>query len=235
MHERTEIRRPLVYIYLDPQGLESLYAQTVDRLEVELVRSQSKQGGTEVGAKVGFGNWLFTLLGLKEAGAEAKVQSTRGQIEESKTRLSVEHKLELLSSHLLETKQCFKKLDEAVGFSSTTGDGVYIRILERFDAPDFYAGGGEVNAINSSQAMVFKIENRKYDPSDSYFKRDPFSIVMTAGLRNFTRLKGSMGATSHEAFRFRALNGKAIPLGVFGYLLRAGNLVYQIKPYAIWM
>jgi hypothetical protein len=30
MPERTEIKRPLAYIYLDREGIESLYAQTVD-------------------------------------------------------------------------------------------------------------------------------------------------------------------------------------------------------------
>ena len=62
-------REMLVYIYLDSDGIESLYAQTTDRVELELTRSRSKEGRGEVGVKLGFGNLLASLLGFKEAAA----------------------------------------------------------------------------------------------------------------------------------------------------------------------
>ncbi len=58
---------------------------------------------------------------------------------------------------------------------------------------------------------------------------------MTANLEKFPRLKGSMGATSHDAVFFRGFGGKDVPLGVFGYLIRLNVEACQIKLYAIWL
>jgi hypothetical protein len=56
---------------------------------------------------------------------------------------------------------------------------------------------------------------------------------MNASLSKSLYPKG-MGNTSHEAFFFRALKGKNLPLGVFGYLQAIGRYAFQIKPFAIW-
>jgi hypothetical protein len=90
-------RTPFVYLYVDDEGIESLYAQTTDRVETELTESRSKERRGEVQVKVGFGNFLTTLLGLKEAAGATRLETVRGQIEEAKSRLSVEHKIERLS------------------------------------------------------------------------------------------------------------------------------------------
>jgi hypothetical protein len=215
-----------VYIYLDSEGIESLYAQTTDRVELELTRSRSKENRGDVGIKAGFGNLFTALLGLKEAGAETKLGTTRGQIEEAKSRLSVEHKLDHLSEYLVRTKGCFENLEAAAETVSQPGQHV--------DAPDFFPGAGGASVVNSSKAMVFRIDNL-YDASDSYFKRFRFSLVMTASLEKFTRLKSGMGATSHEAIFFRGFDGKNVPIGVFGYLIRLNMKAWQIKPYALWL
>jgi hypothetical protein len=227
-------KSPFVYIYLDSEGIESLYAQTADRVEVEIVKSSSTEGRGAVGLKAGFGNFLTTLLGLKEASAETKLETIRGQIEEAKSRLSVEHKVSRLSEYLSISTNCFGDLASAAESATKPGQHVFIRIETLFDVPDFFPGGDGVDAINSSRAIVFTI-NPSYDPSDTYFKRPVLSIIMTAGLDKFTRLKHGMGGTSHEAIQFRGLLGKDVPLGVFGYLLRHNERVCQIKPYAIWL
>jgi hypothetical protein len=225
---------PLVYIYLDPEGIESLYAQTTDRVEVELIRSSSNEGRGEVALKVGFGNLLSALLGLKEAAAETKLETVRGQIEEAKGRLSVEHKLLQLSEYLTKMKDCFEDLASAAESATRPGQPVFIRVEAKFDVPDFFPAHGGVNAINSSRAMVFTIDS-KYDPSETYFKKSSFSFIMTASLDKFPRIRGGMGNTSHEAIQFRGFLGKDVPLGVFGYLIRHNNTVCQIKPYATWL
>lgn len=224
----------LVYIYLDPEGIESLYAQTTDRVELELTRSRSKEGRGEVGLKVGFGNLLSALLGLKEAAAETKLETVRGHIEEAKSRLSVEHKLVRLSEYLTKMKNCFEDLETAAESTTKPGQPVFIRVEAEFDAPDFFPGHSGTEAINSSKAMVFTIDSN-YDASDTYFKKSAFKFIMTASLEKFPRLRGSMGNTSHEAIAFRGFLGKGIPLGVFGYLIRHNSTVCQIKPYAIWL
>jgi hypothetical protein len=146
----------------------------------------------------------------------------------------VEHKLVHLSEYLIKTKDCFENLEVAVESVSKPGQHVFVCVETAFGAPDFFTGAGGTSAINSSKAMVFRIDNQ-YDPSDSYFKRSPFSLIMTASLEKFTRLKSGMGSTSHEAILFRGFDGKNIPLGVFGYLIRLNIKAWQIKPYAIWL
>lgn len=111
---------------------------------------------------------------------------------------------------------------------------MFVCIETTFDAPDFFTGGGGTSAVNSSKAVVFRIDNQS-DPSDSYFKTFPFPLIMTASLEKFTRLKSDMGKASHEAILFRGFAGKNIPLGVFGYLIRLNMKAWQIKPYAIWL
>ncbi len=226
-------KSPLVYIYLDTKGIESLYAQTIDRLEVELVRSHSSEGRGGAGFSVSLGNLLSALVGLKEVKAQTKLESIRIKAEQAKTRLTAEHKLDRLSDYLVKTKNIFDKLQDAAQNASEAGKVVYFRAVESFDAPDFYPGGGGVREVNSSKAVVFTIRPQ-YDPSDSYFKSEPFHFLMSASLDNFTRVRGNMGATSHDAITFRGFSGKRIPLGVFGYLIRHSALAFQIKPYAIW-
>lgn len=230
--ERREV--PLIFLYLDVEGIESLYAQTTERVETEFAQSHSKEGHGGVRLKVGIGSLLTTLLGLKEAAAETNLETVRGHIEEAKSKLSVEHKLERLAECLIRSEKCFLDLGKAAASVTEPGRPVYIRIEDKFDAPDFFNGRGNLEAINSSKSIVFTIENR-YDESDNYFKRSGFSFTMPASLDKFPRFKGYFAGTSHEARFFRGLEGRNIPLGVFGYVLRYNSLVCQIKPYAIWL
>jgi hypothetical protein len=226
--------KPLsVYIYLDVEGIESLYAQTTDRVEVELTSSHSKEGHGGIKLKAGFGNLLTTLLGLKEASAATTLETVHGEIEAAKARLSVEHKLQRLTEFLSARKECIGDLRTALG-KAEVGRPIFVQVETKFDTPDFFPGGGGPVAINSSGAMVFRIDDH-YDPSDQYFKNPHVDLVMTASLKKFPRLKEGMGSTSHEAVFFRGFAGKAIPLDVFGYLIRLNSKACQIKPYAIWL
>lgn len=224
---------PLVYIYLDKDGIESLYAQLTDRLEVELIETRSREGRTDVGITAKLGNLFTSLLGVKEIGAETKLEAARKFIVEARTKLAVEHKIRRLSEYLTKTNSCFRNLQEAVAKTSI-GEMAFVDGVEKFDAPDFYPGRGGIRDVNDSGSMVFTIEP-KYDPSDAYFKKAHFTFTMPASLRNFTRLDSCMGSTSHEAIMFRGFQGKEIPLGVFGYAMRHSDRACQIKPYAIWL
>jgi hypothetical protein len=231
--DAPESGTPLVYIYLDRSGIESLYAQKTERLEIELVQIRSTEGRAKAGVAVGFGSLLTSLLGVK-LGAETELERARGYIDEARTRLTVEHKLQQLPEYLTKTNICFGSLEDAASKCSV-GEIVYVNGVEKFEAPDFYPGRGGVREINESRSMVFTAD-RSYDPSDEYFKKGTLNIVMAASLRNFTRLRDErMGATSHDAIMFRAFEGHRIPLGVFGYLMRHSDLAFQIKPYAIWL
>jgi hypothetical protein len=224
---------PLVYIYLDRDGIESLYAQITKGIEIELVESRSREGRGQVGLRASFGNLLTSLLGIKELGANTEIEAVHGYVEAAKTKLTVEHKLERLTEYLTKTKRCFGSLDEAAS-NSSKGEMAYVNAVEKFNAPDFYSGQRNVRAINESGAIVFNVD-KNYDSSDGYFKKGTFSFVMTAGLRNFTRIAGGMAFKSHEAIMFSGFRGENIPLGVFGYVMRYSDLACQVKPYAMWL
>jgi hypothetical protein len=224
---------PLIYIYLDRNGIESLYAQITDRLEIELIQTRSSEGRGGVGLTASFGNLLTSLLGVKKLSAETKLEAVRGYIDQARTKLTIEHKLQRLSEYLAKTEKCFGSLEDALS-KTAAGEVVYVNGVEKFDAPDFYPGRGGVREINESGSIVFAID-RNYDPSDAYFKKVGCSLVMAASIRNFTRLSGRMGATSHEAIMFRGFRGSNIPLGVFGYVMRYSDLACQLKPYAVWL
>ena len=224
----------LVYIYLDAQGIASLYAQTTDRVEIEFTEGHSRQGRGEVGLKLGFGNLLSSLLGLREAGAETRLEELHGHIDKAKTTLTVELKLQQQSDYLTKTRKCFGSLEDAANSISERGGGAYVRAIEKFDAPDFQRGVGGITAINSSGAVVFTLDP-KYDPSERYFKQGRFHFVMPASLKKFSRCDGYMGATSHDAIMFRGFSGRDIPLGLFGYVTRHSEIACQVKPYAIWL
>jgi hypothetical protein len=224
---------PLVYIYLDRNGIESLYAQITDRLEIELIQTRSTEGRGEVGLTLGFGNLLTSLLGIQKIGAETKLGAVRGYIDEAKTKLTVEHKLQRLTQYLAATKSCAGSLEEAAS-RGAVGEVLYVCGVENFDAPDFYPGRDGLRQINESGSMVFTTDHN-YDPSDNYFKKAQINFVMTASILNFARLHGGMRATSHEAIMFRGFEGRNIPLGVFGHIMRFSDKACQVKPYAIWL
>ncbi len=222
-------------MYLDAEGIESLYAQTVDRIEIELTQTRKNEKRGELGLKASFGSMLTGLLGLKEVGDESKLGMSKAQIEEAKSHLTVEKKLSNLLDHLVKHKgsDYFESLQDAGEFVSRQRRSVYFLGEQEFDAPDFYPGRRGVAEVNEAEAVLFVIEP-VYDASDSYFKKTPLRFATSAGLQKFTRLRGGMGATSHEAILFRGAMGKNITLGVFGQVSPISGNSLQIKPFAIW-
>jgi hypothetical protein len=221
------------YFYLDVRGIESLYAQTTERVETELVETHKKTKQEKIDMKLGLGRLIGALFGL-DVGVTTGFEALQGRIEESKSQLTVENKLSRLIAYLGERgDEYFEELPNAAAKVSQTQQKAYIRVADLFDAPQFYSHGPGAADVNGSRAVLFVKKPPEYDPSDSYFKNDPNSFVMSAGIDNLTRLRGGMGATSHEALFFRGLLGRRIPLYLFGVLMHLDNLNFQIKPFAI--
>ena len=70
-----------VYVYLDSMGIESLFAQTTERLEIELKKSDEDASTRKASAKVCL-NKLASLFGI-DLGANAELGKTNKQIEQS--------------------------------------------------------------------------------------------------------------------------------------------------------
>lgn len=215
---------PDVYIYLDRDGIESLFAQTVDRVEVEIRQSTENAANEKAGAQIGLGKALAALLGI-EIGARVEASKASKQLQEAKLALAVEHKLTRLQHHLHESGTLITELAPAMDKSSQRTATLFVNLHESFDLPQFASGKGTEQA-NKDGAILFEIAGRQ----------GKWKVVMSASLSKFpTAANGRLGRVSHLAIHFQGSLGRGVPLHVFGYILSLGNGVYQIKPYAIWL
>lgn len=239
---------PYAYIYFDTDGVESLYAQTVDRLETEFVQTRERGGSGKITGKAGLGKLLSALLGVDIA-AEAEASLLRKHIDAVKSSLAPEHKLHSLLSYLDKNEASFSRdLAQAAYAAIEGGPPVFVACTARFDMPQFRDSPDPVSIVNQVKAVLFEIGDPPaltgdrlpardtYDHADQYFSRKAHPrIVMSASLNKFSRLSGFMGPISHDAIYFRACGGRDVPLNVFGYLVPFRQLFHQLKPYAIWL
>lgn len=237
--EKKRPQSPVMYIYLDADGIDSLYAQTVDRLETEFTQSQERDKSGKVKANIGIGKLLGTMLGLVEVGAETELSIGGKRIEEAKMRFTLEQKLSALMNYLksLDGAEFFELLPQAAIQAKELGRGVFIKIAEKFNMPQYSQGDG-VSNINRDKSIAFSIGpvgDNKHEYDDSYFKKVEYTFLMTTSLSKTTRSKEGMSVTGHDAMYFRRFRGKNVPLKVFGYLIPLSKYTYQIKPYAIWV
>lgn len=229
---------PRMYIYLDSDGIDSLYAQTVDRLETEFTQSQERDKSGKLKANIGIGKLLGIMLGLVEVGAETEVSISGKQINEAKMRFTLEQKLSALTKYLenLTGTEFFENLTKAAIQAKEQGEGVFIRVAEKFNMPQFYQADG-VESVNRDQSISFVIgqSDTDHEYADTYFKKTQYTFLMMASLGKTIRSSGNMRQTGHDAVYFRAFKGRNVPLNVFGYLIPLSEYTYQIKPYAIWV
>jgi hypothetical protein len=179
------------------------------------------------------------MLGLVEAGAETELSISGKRIEEAKMRFTLEQKLLALMNYLksLEGTQFFELLPQAAIQAKELGKGVFIKIAEKFNLPQYSQGDG-VGNINRDKSIAFSIghvSGNEHEYGDLYFKKTEYTFLMTASLSKSTRSKDGMSMTGHDAIYFRQFGGKDVPLEVFGYLIPLSKYTYQIKPYAIWV
>lgn len=220
------------YLYLDVAGIESLYAQTVDHVEVERTKTQTKEKKNRKFGEGVIGFWGVGKLkgGVDAADGDSSAVSTRME-------LSTEQKLRIVLNHLLQkgTPSLFSDLCLAAAFTKEQKEAVFIDVKIEIDAPQFYKENG-VESVNEEKVLLFErdtdcTDNYKYE--DGYYKQPKLPIVMSASLEKFPNCRsGRMTMTGHEAIFLRGHRGRALPLHVFGQLLSL-PLFFQIKPYAI--
>ena len=258
---KVEYRAPLIYIYLDSAGIDSLFAQTTERVETQYVTE--REGNRE--GKVGLGAALKALF-FADVNASTEVTVSGRKMEQVTAMLSIEQKLAGLIRYLnrFENEKYFDNIHQAIYQCSQQKGSVFINIETEFDLPQFYWGRESgVKNVNLVKAISFELSPSPdrpnttvssvgtghselpldpYDASDNYFKRQPFvykpnkpRVLMSASLNKFPRILGEiMNEIGHEATNFGIREGMDVPLGVFGSLTTLGNNKYQIKPYAIW-
>jgi hypothetical protein len=241
---------PHVYIYLDREGIDSLYAQTVDQIVLEMTNSKEQQQAGKVGTKLSLGGMLAKLLGIGELSGEGEASLSRIRVEETKATLVVEHKLANLLSYLegFDGSGFTRNIETAAELCLAGNTPTFVLAQDSFNLPQFYVGNSGVDAVNKAGHVFFEIGAplsgdmfqlaANYDPSDDYYKNAKRArVVMSAGLPKFTRIgtNGSMGRLSHDAMFFGGHRGRGVQLGVFGSMAAYQNLFCQLKPYALWL
>jgi hypothetical protein len=261
---KIEYRAPFIYIYLDREGIDSLFAQTTERVETQFVteREGNREGKLTLGAAV-------KALFFADANASTELTVSGRKMEQVTATLSVEQKLAGLIRYLnrFENEKYFDEIRQAISQCSQQKMTVFINIVTEFDIPQFYWGRDYgIKAVNHEKIISFEISpsphrprtttanevyiggtptsshEDSYDAFDSYFKRQPFTyktskprVLMSASFNKFTRMSdGTMNPIGHDAIIWGEHKGRDVSLGVFGSLNSVGNNKYQIKPYAIW-
>jgi len=241
-----------MYVYLDRDGISSLYAQTTDRVEVAVEKERQRGKAGSVKGKLGLGPALRLLLGWVDVAAEAEASLSRAEVERIKSEMTIEHKLGALIRYLnvFENDRYFDDLHRAMQQCDQLSQSVYVNTEAIFDMPQFYIGQRGVDDVNRKRSVRFEcvgcrsdldpIIEENHDYSDNYFKRLPSNerrrILMAASIEKFTRvIEGTMRLTGHDAMYFGGRRGRAVPLGVFGHLNQINSRFYQVKPFAIWV
>lgn len=225
------------YLYLDEPGIESLYVQTVEQLEIEHTSTLEStiQGKASITATIK--NALIKLLGGPDLEGGGELSGSRKRIQEARSQLTIEHKLNDLLAFLKNIREpvMYYSLRKATEHVNETRKKVFVNIEDRFDAPQFVSGiSGAVNGNSVGYVLFEKWGSGSYDFSDDYYKNPHIQLAKVANIDKFTRSKGSMAPMGHDARFFGGFMGANIPLGVFGSLCIAADS-YQIKPYAIWL
>lgn len=240
MNKNSEI--PCRYIYLDVEGIESLYVQIVEHNISEMLFKQEKGKKGKISGRLGLGKLLGNLLNLADIEVSPEIERSSVTETTTKATTSTEHKLRDLIKYLNDIGEpsLFSDLYRAADHCKNTIETVFVNVQETFDAPQFYSGRGHVD-VNESQVIYFEKNICKtkdtYCHHDSYYRQAvqaEIPFFMSSNLLKYPSYKnGGMGATSHEAVMFRAFKGFDIPLNVFGAFFKLPSFS-QIKPYAMW-
>jgi hypothetical protein len=229
------MQQPLEYIYLDHQGIESLYAQIVDSIETSRVKTTQKRVGTKgrVGGRLK--NVLVKMLSGLEGELSAEVEGSQTHIEQSTSMHAVEQKLNRVLISLRDSGRgyFFANLSDAALRVQDSDESVFISIRDKFNAPQFYGNCVGVDGVNTDGHLLLEKGGvLDYTDNDNYY-RQPAKLVKLSASITKMRGGGMMGATSHEAIFLRGFGGRGVPLGIFGKLSDSSDYL-QIKPFAIW-
>lgn len=222
---------PKVYIYLDGEGIKSLFSQLAERMETEHVQGLEKDSLKGIEGKVGIGQ----EIGVINASMKGAVGKNEKYMEHSTSRFTIEGEINSLLQRL-DRSICFTDLAKAANFILDNKKSAFINIVHNFNMPQFSHENG-VDEVNRDMSLSFIIgqPNTEHDFDDSYFRKTHYTFFMQASLNKTTRSYSYMSFSGHDAVFFRAHKGKDVPLGVFGLLTNLSQWTFQIKPFAIWI
>jgi len=228
------VSNPANFYYLDQEGIHSLYAQCVARLEVERSTTIEKT----IAGKAGIGAKLKNLLLKAIAGTDfevnGEVSGSRKSLEQSKQVVRVENELAGLLKVLEHAGEptFFTTLSAAARRVRQSSSKVFISVEDRFNAPQFRADSSGGSVITDGFLALEIGVGDDYDYRDDYYKNIQIPVVLRAGVDKMPT--GCFERSSHLATYIKGHRGSHFPLRVFGAMMHT-PAYFQIKPYAIWL
>ena len=209
-----------LYVYLDDEGLDSMYAQCGEFL-VENLTTLENAGKIEGSAKVKTGQ-ILNILGIGGAELDGQLSINRLKSESVKSIFLVEHRVPLLLDYLKTTKQIHELNENNIIIK----EGGYILFESKFLTPNL----SEV----LDQAKPKRISPSSQDNITRGF------VKFTAQLNSIKITMGTSVAKykiglHHLIYMWQSVEGdrRIVNLSVFGYISKVGSNDYYLKPYAI--
>jgi hypothetical protein len=206
---------PAVFIYLDEGGIQSLLAQTVERLEVESTKSSERSRENKAAARGSLGN-IAALFGLN-LGVDVGRAISRKDLDDAKFIVTTEQRLAKLITFLSKEGELYEKLEDAIERASALSSTTFFIARITVDAPQFYSDDGAEIATKKGRIEFVAM------PSSA-------RIVMIASLSKFPIVPA--GRLENSQLGFTLAGGKDKLFTVFGALWPISG-GFQIKPYAI--
>ena len=216
------------YIYIDEQGIDSIYSQlhkeTVEEMRIKKTKTNSGS--------------ISIIKGL------IKGEHTSSTECDKLVSLTHEQKINEIIKIVSKNKNYFTDLNKATNNNLKPSNGIIIVNIQdtfycpldfnSYEAYDYMRNSGYIEfekgdlpILPNSKPMA-KYETYNY--RDDYYKENRYKVVFSMNLQ---KMKTPMGITSHLPMAIRYGNGK-IKLGIFGQLRTINDLFFQIKPFAVW-
>lgn len=217
------------YIYIDEQGIDSIYSQlhkeTVEEMRIKKTKTNSGS--------------INIIKGL------IKGEHTSSTECDKLVSLTHEQKICEIIKIVSKNKNYFTDLNKATNNNLKPSNGIIIvNIQDTFycsldfntrEAYDYMKNSGYIgfekgDLLISPTPKSIPKKYETYNYRDDYYKDSRYKVIFSMNLQ---KMKTSMGLTSHLPMAIRYGNGK-IKLGVFGQLRTINDLFFQIKPFAVW-
>jgi len=200
------------FIYIDPTGIASLYAQLRGEDVVETICSMehSRAHGLRLA--------LATFIGGSGESSKSK-RETRT----TKTTLRPENMLREIVASLRAHGTLCSSLFDAAKVSVKSRLPVWFETRHPFTVPL------PLDVFNKTKQVVFL---SGFPPYDNPSVNNP-QISMPANLCNFPSVRdGHLSPSGHDGLFFTKLNSKPYSYAVFGQIFTNGE-EFQVKPYAV--
>ena len=230
------------FIYIDEQGIDSIYSQLHDETVDKTIVKETKEKATSIGLSAG----LSKFKQLIHADASVNGEISKSIQYEKSVSFTYEQKIDEIINIVSNFDNYYTNLNVAAKDRISTQSITFININDTFYSRLDFASHGVFEYIQKSGYLEFEkgdipispntkitynVPYDTYNYHDSYYKDSRYRVVLSMSI---DKLRTSYrGMTSHLAVALRGSDGK-IDLGVFGQLRVINDLYFQIKPFAVW-